>query len=140
MAGELQRPLPVVTLDSRSFWTGGARSQLLIYRCSDCQYWVHPPVRFCPQCESRAVAPQVASGRAVVASYTVNHQAWLPGMEVPYVLALVEIEEQPDVRVVTNIVNCPVDAVHIGMKVKVTFQQHADIWLPLFEPAEGKQP
>jgi hypothetical protein len=33
-----------------------------------------------------------------------------------------------------------VDAVHIGMKVKVTFQQHADIWLPLFEPVETKQP
>ena len=136
MSAELQRPLPVVTLDSKSFWTGGAAGHLLIYRCSECQYLVHPPVRFCPRCESRSVAPQAVSGRGVVASFTVNHQAWLPGMPVPYVLALVELAEQRDVRLPTNIVNCPVQAVSIGMQVQVTFQKHADIWLPLFEPVE----
>lgn len=50
-------------------------------------------------------------------------------------MAIVEIEEQPSVRLTTNIVNCAVDDVHIGMQVKVLFDHRQDVWLPLFEPA-----
>jgi uncharacterized OB-fold protein len=75
------------------------------------------------------------SGRATVASFTVNHQVWEPGLDVPYVLALVELEEQPDVRLVTNIVQCSPDDVWIGMPVRVLFEQCEDVWVPLFGPA-----
>ncbi|MET0378312.1 MAG: OB-fold domain-containing protein [Spongiibacteraceae bacterium] len=128
------RPLPALNYDSRAFWTGGERGELLIYRCQDCSYYVHPPVRFCPQCESRKVEPEPVSGRGVVTSFTVNHKQWLPNLPVPYVLALVSIAEQEDVRLVTNIVNCPVDSVNIGMPVQVRFEQNEDLWVPLFEP------
>jgi len=53
----------------------------------------------------------------------------------PYVVAIVEIEEQPDVRLTTQIVDCPVGDVHIGMPVEVDFEQHEDVWVPVFRPA-----
>jgi len=128
------RPLPALDLDNRAFWTGGADGRLLIHQCGQCSHRVHPPASFCPRCESRDVGPSPVSGRGVVSTFTVNHKAWFPGLPVPYVLALVAIDEQEDVRLVSNIVNCPVEAVHIGMRVQVLFEQHDDVWLPLFEP------
>jgi uncharacterized OB-fold protein len=70
-----------------------------------------------------------------VATFTVNHQPWYPGLDPPYVVAIVEIDEQPDLRLMTNVVNCDVEKVRIGLPVRVTFEQHDDIWIPLFEPA-----
>ena len=64
------------------------------------------------------------SGRATLASYTVNHHPWLPGVELPYVIGLVEMAEQAGLRLTTNIVNCPPDAVHGGMDVQVVFEHH----------------
>ena len=75
------------------------------------------------------------SGRARVATFTVNHQPWYPGMDPPYVIAIVEIEEQADVRLMTNIVSCDVEDVKIGMPVTVRFEHQDDVWIPLFEPA-----
>ena len=88
----------------------------------------------CPKCLSRELAPEPVSGRATVHAYTVNHQAWIPGFDPPYVVAIVTIVEQDDVRLTTNIVNCEPDDVVIGMPVRVTFEQREDVWLPLFEP------
>jgi uncharacterized OB-fold protein len=53
------------------------------------------------------------------------------------VIAIVEIEEEPGVRLTTNIVGCSPDDVHIGMPVQVVFEQYDDVWLPLFEPAQA---
>lgn len=128
------RSLPAIDLDSRPFWTGGAEGQLLIHRCADCEYYVHPPVPFCPRCESRSVAPQPVSGRGTVFSFTVNHKAWLPDLPVPYVLALVTLAEQDDVRLVTNIVGCAPEEVTFGMEVEAVFEPVEDLWVPLFRP------
>jgi uncharacterized OB-fold protein len=75
------------------------------------------------------------SGRAAVATFTVNHQPWIPGFDPPYVVAMVEIDEQPSVRLTTNIVGCEPHDVCIGMPVQVRFEPHDDVWIPLFEPA-----
>ncbi len=65
---------------------------------------------------------------------TVNHRAWYPDMQVPYVVAMVAIEEQEDVHLITNIVDCDPLSVKIGDKVKVRFEQAEDLWIPLFAP------
>jgi uncharacterized OB-fold protein len=74
-----------------------------------------------------------------VATFTVNHQPWMPGPELPYVVAIVEIDEDPTVRLTTNIVGCAPEEVQIGMPVRVAFEHHpdpdGDVWLPLFTPA-----
>jgi uncharacterized OB-fold protein len=131
------RALPLLDEDNTAYWTGGERGELLIHRCSDCGYYVHPPVNFCPSCEGRQVLPQPVSGKGTVETFTVVHQQWVPGLHVPYVLALVTIGEQDDVRLACNIVNCPPGEVTFGMPVSVLFEQCEDVWVPLFEPAQA---
>jgi uncharacterized OB-fold protein len=85
-------------------------------------------------CKSRDVGDEPVSGRGTVLTYTVNRQVWEPGLEAPYVIAIVELAEQRGLRLTTNIVNCPLDEVRIGMPARVVFEQYDDVWLPLFEP------
>jgi uncharacterized OB-fold protein len=106
----------------------------MIYRCQACTYYVHPPVRFCPKCESRDVEPEQVSGGATVEVFTINYKEWVPGLDTPYVLALVRLDEQDDVRLPTNIICCPAESVHAGMRVRVRFEQYEDVWPPLFAP------
>ena len=70
--------------------------------------------------------------------FTVNHQPWLPGVAVPYVVAIVELEEQSDLRLMTNLPKTPIEAVRVGMAVKVYFEQDGEIFVPLFEAVEGE--
>jgi uncharacterized OB-fold protein len=119
------------------FWTGGRDGKLRIHRCETCGFWLHPPEPVCPNCLGRLVSPQPVSGRAELLTFTVNHQPWHPDLEVPYVIAIVELADAPGVRLTTNIVNCPIEAVRIGMDVQVVFEQCEDVYLPLFEPAEA---
>ncbi|MDB5453311.1 MAG: DNA-binding protein [Caulobacteraceae bacterium] len=130
------RVLPVVDADNVPYWTGGKDGELRIFRCQACAYYVHPPVNFCPKCESRNVVPEAVSGRGTVRSFTVNHKQWVPNLPVPYVLALVVIDEQDDVQIPCNIVNCAPDDVRMNMPVKVLFEQVEDLWVPLFEPEQ----
>jgi uncharacterized OB-fold protein len=135
------RILPRLNDENREFWTGGAHGQLRFWRCQDCGSYIHPYSPICPVDLSKNLKVEAVSGRATVASYTINHQQWMPGPEVPFVVGIVEIVEQPSVRVTTNIVNCAVDDVTIGMPVRVTFEHHpdpdGDVYLPLFEPDDG---
>ena len=89
----------------------------------------------CPNCRSRSVRPETTSGRGTVFSFAVNHRAWRPGLAVPYVIALVELDEQTGLRLTTNIVCCEPAAVSIGLPVKVCFVRAGDAFVPLFEPA-----
>lgn len=132
-----ERILPAVDKDTLAYWTGGKDGQLLIYRCSNCAMFVHPPVPFCPACESRNVVPEAVSGRGRIASFTVNHKAWVPGLQVPYVLALVALDEQNDVHLVTNITHCNPDEVQMDMPVEVWFEPAEDLWVPLFRPVQS---
>ena len=128
-----QAPLPVLTPETTPFWTGGREGRLMIARCGACGRYHHPPAPICPHCLSLAVGPQPMSGRGVVASYTINHQPWLPGMRVPFTIALVELDEDPLIRLTTNLVRQAPEAARIGQRVRVVFEQHEDVWLPLFE-------
>lgn len=134
MTSTIRRPLPATDRDTLPFWTGGSEGKLLIERCNACHHLIHPPTGFCPRCESRDTAPHAVSGRATVESFTVNHKQWLPDLPVPYVLALVALEESSEIRLATNIVDCAPAEVHIGMAVVVRFEQAYDLWVPLFAP------
>ena len=81
------------------------------------------------------VAPECVSGRGVVWAYTINHYRWLPDMPPPYVIANVELIEQPGLMLMTNIVGCQPEVVHTGMNVEVVFARNEDVYVPLFRPA-----
>ncbi|MBR9909341.1 MAG: DNA-binding protein [Gammaproteobacteria bacterium] len=129
----MKRKLPALTAESSPFWQGGASGQLLIHFCKDCDRFFHPPGPICPRCTGDRIAPRPVSGKGKVATFTINHQRWQPDLEVPFVVAMVELDEQAGLRFVTNIINCAPAAVYVGMRVKVSFLQQEDVWLPLFE-------
>jgi len=127
------RPLPALTPETGFFWTSGADGRLRILRCQSCRTYVHPPSPVCPSCGSRTLTPEPVSGHGTVLTATVNHQEWglLP---TPYVIAIVELEEQPGLRLTTNIVGIDPAEVRSGMPVQVRFEHDADVYLPVFEP------
>ena len=118
---------------NRAFWQGGAQGKLLIQRCAACSRFFHPPAPLCPHCASFEVAPEAVSGKGRVLSYTINYQPWTPELEAPYVVAIIELVEQPGLQFVSNVVGLPVTQVQIGMSVRVSFLNVEDVWLPLFE-------
>jgi uncharacterized OB-fold protein len=128
------RALPRLSPDNEFFWKSGADGKLRFLRCDHDGYYVHPPAPICPRCLRKDLTPTAVSGRGTVATFTVNYQRWLPGWPDRYVIALVEIEEQPSVRLMTNLVHCDPEAVAIGMPVRVVFEPHEDVWIPVFEP------
>ena len=129
------RVLPRVTPLNEHFWRGGAEGRLQFLRCQPCSHYVHPPSPVCPLCYGKDLVVEAVSGRARVASFTLNHQPWVPAPDHPYAIAIVEIEGQSDVRLMTNIVHCDPAQVEIGMQVRVVFEQYEDVYVPLFEPA-----
>ena len=129
----MPRKLPALNADNRAFWQGGQQGELLVHRCAACSRYSHPPAPLCPHCASFDVAPQAVSGKGTVLSFTINYQPWTPDLEVPYVVAIIELVEQPGLQFVSNVVGMPVTDVHIDMPVRVSFLNVEDVWLPLVE-------
>ncbi len=126
--------LPALTLENTFFWQAGAGGVLRFMRCQACGHYVHPPLPICPLCKCRDVRDEAVSGRGHVLTYTINRQVWEKGLEAPFVVAIIELDEQPGLRLTSNIVNCELAEVAIGLRVRVLFQHCEDVWLPLFEP------
>jgi uncharacterized OB-fold protein len=130
----VKRPLPMLTDANRFFWTSGADGKLRFKRCSACRNFIHPPVPVCDKCLSMEQEVVAVSGRATLAAVTVNHQMWIPTIEPPYVVGIVEIEEQASVRLTTNIIHCAEADLKIGMALEVEFEECEDVFLPMFRP------
>ncbi len=127
------RLLPYLGDDNRFFWTSGEDGTLRILRCNTCGFFLHPPGPVCRRCLSSDVAPAVVSGRGRVETYSINYQEWIPG-SAPYVIAWVSLHEQPDVRLTANLVDVEPSDLFVGMEVAVEFEQHEDVYIPLFRP------
>lgn len=125
--------LPKLDSINRSFWTGGADNELRFHYCEDCKNFTHPPRPVCRHCLSENIGPKAVAGTGVVDTFTVNYQKWHPDAEVPYVIARIAIDGAPGVYLTSNVIGCDVNEVDIGDKVKVTFLQQDDVYLPLFE-------
>src|SRR5262245_18730528 len=134
-------PIPALEPETEFFWRGCLAGRLEITRCRACGWYIHPPRPVCARCRSRDLERVAVSGRGTLVSFTVNVQPWMPGMTVPYVIGLVELVEQTDLRLTTNLVGVRPEDVRIGMRVRVTFKQVSDeIALPLFEPDPDPAP
>jgi uncharacterized OB-fold protein len=130
-------PLPAVTDDTRPFWEGCRRRELLVQRCTECGAPRHPPTPVCWRCRSFAHAWIAASGRGTVYSYAVVHRAFLPALEgrVPYTVVVVALDDALGVRLVSNLVDAPPGAARIGLPVEVLFEDVApDVTVPRFRP------
>lgn len=129
------KPLPRVDEESKGFWEACQRHELYLQRCRACHVLRYYPRALCPQCLSSDVEWVLSSGRGAVYTFTVCNQNQAAGFRdaLPYVLAYVEVDE--GVRMLSNIVGCPPEAVHVGMRVQVVFADVTpDVTLPLFTP------
>ncbi len=136
-----QRPLPEPNKFTRFYWEAAKRHRLAILRCLDCGTFIHPPKPSCRACRGQNLAPHEVSGRGRVYTFTKTHYVYHPAFaqQAPYVVALVELEEDPGVRIVSNIVECPADQVSIGMLVEVVFDDLTpEVTLPQFRPRRDR--
>ncbi|MFL6055019.1 MAG: OB-fold domain-containing protein [Actinoallomurus sp.] len=125
---------PAIGPDTRFFWDGVRDGELRIQRCAECGRLRHPPGPMCPECHATKRGHVTASGRGTLHSYVVHHHPPVPGLDPPFVVALVDLEE--GVRMVGNLLDCPPDQVLIGMPVELVFQETDDeLALPQWRPA-----
>jgi uncharacterized OB-fold protein len=68
------------------------------------------------------MVPVEVTGRGRVYSFTVNYQPWMPGLEVPYAIVLVEFDDHPGVRVTGRLRGCSPEEAAIGMEVEIGFE------------------
>jgi uncharacterized protein len=129
-----RRPRPAISDDTRFFWEGVERGELLIQRCATCGAPRHPPRPMCPHCRGLEWDTVRSGGRGTVFSYVVPHHPRLPAFPERYVVALVDLEE--GTRLVTNLTGIAPEDVRIGMAVELECTRVDDeLVLPLFRPA-----
>ena len=125
--------LPSVTDANRAFFTGGRDGQLLVGRCPSCQRWALPPAVECDGC-GQALEPQPVSGRARVFTWTLNSHPYHPDIPPPNLIAIVVLVEQDDLRLATNLIDCEESDLTDGMEVSVMFEDHGEVFYPVFAP------
>jgi uncharacterized protein len=123
--------------DTEPFWEACRRRELRLQQCGSCRRFRHPPIPGCPHCGSTEIEWTRVAGRGRVFSYTTVHHAALPALadRVPYVVAVVELEDAPGARLVGNLVGTG-DGLAIGMPVEVEWDEvEPDVVLPQFRRA-----
>ena len=135
-ASQLPAPAPEQNPETEGFWQATTEGRLLLPRCDTCGVAIWYPRELCPDCGTDSVTWTEASGLGSVHSFSVVHRsAGSYQSAVPYVVAYVELLEGP--RIVTNIVGCDPDQVHIGLAVRVVFCDTGErSALYRFEPVE----
>ncbi len=143
MADEKKNPeyqAPAIDWESRAYWEGCGRGELVLQRCRACGTVQHRPRGLWATCLEGDIEPFVAPGRGTVYTYSVVRQNQMPAFApaVPYVVSYVELEEGP--QLLTNIVGCDPEDVSIGMAVRVEFvptpnDQGDVLGVPRFVPA-----
>ena len=119
LAEERKIPPPAVNPENQAFFDAAANGKLLIKYCNACKEFHHYPRALCPFCFSDQTEWRDAKGSGTVHTWSVLRR----GVPVPYCIAYVTLDE--GVSMLSNIVDCDLDAVKIGMQVKVVFK-HTD--------------
>jgi uncharacterized OB-fold protein len=117
---------PLPDLDdplTHEFFAGAARGELLIPRCERCARWVWYPEEMCPGCGGDLTWTPT-SGRGRLFSWAVVHRPFLPAFAelVPFVTALVVLDEAPEVRIVTYVVDIDPGDLEAELPLQVTFR------------------
>ncbi len=131
--------LPTPDFETQPFWDGCREGRFLIRHCTGCGEDHFYPRPFCPKCWSDEVEWKAAAGGGTLYTYSIVRQNDLPPFpeRVPYVAAIVELDEGP--RVMTNVEGCAFDDLTIGMRVVVDFKAVADdVTIPIFRPAPAQ--
>ena len=127
--------LPTIGGHAAGYWEAARAHRLALQRCADCGAWRHPPAPVCWRCRSFNYEYAPVSGRGTVFSYTFVHQELMPELAgaTPYNVVLVELEEVPDLRLVSNLIDTPDAEIRVGLPVEVVFEDITEeVTLPRF--------
>jgi uncharacterized protein len=133
-----KKPVPRPSPESEHYWQAARARRLELPRCNACGKMWFPPSQSCPNCLSADFAWTPVSGFGKVFSFVTYHRVYHPAFagDVPYVVALVELDEGP--RLLTNIVGVPPDKVACDLRVKVVFDDYGeDVAVPKFTPLDA---
>ena len=129
------RPIPTPDQDSLHYWQGCKQHKLIVPKCLECGSMVFPSRIICPECFSGELAEVELSGLGTVYTFTVVYKGPSPAFQVPYVVALVELDE--GIRMLSNIMETELDRIKIGMRVRCVFEDINDeLTLPVFTELE----
>lgn len=126
--------------DNIEHYRGLMQRRLLINRCSDCGRWIYPHRPMCPDCLSWNVAPTEVSGRGKLYMYTLLQQSRDPDQPLaePMQVAAIELTEQAGLRYLSQVVECPLEALRHDMAVELTWVEHRGRPWPAFRPSSGE--
>jgi len=130
-----QKPLPVPDEASQPFWEAAREHRLVIQACRRCGLYQYPPDLICRRCQSRDLGFEEVSGKGSIYSFAVYTRAFMAGFEAPYVLALVDLQDHPEVRLMANILETPIESISVGMPVEVTYEERDGWTIPQFRGA-----
>ena len=118
------KPIPVPNELTEPFWQAVNNRQLVIQRCQQCQRYAHPPVGVCINCLSSDLAYEPVSGKGTVHSFTITYDARQPAFEAiqPYAVAVIQLAEQDDLFMLSNLPGTSLDDVKVGLPVEVDFE------------------
>ena len=129
-------PLPQPTPEAQPFFDALRERRLVAQRCIACESLAHPPRAMCGECHGVAFAWQELSGKGVVYSFVVTHQAVHPAFAGHTPLATVEVELVEGPRLISNLVDVPPEQVRIGLAVQASLEEVGEgVVLPFFRRA-----
>jgi len=125
-------PLPAITELSRPYWDGCARGRLLYQSCGSCGAALSDPGYICRWCHARDLHWQESSGSGTVYSWSTVWRPQTAAFRTPYVVSIIELDE--GFYLMSNVVGCQRDEIHLGMPVQVVFHEVDGFTLPYFAP------
>lgn len=135
-----QKPIPVKTQDSKPYWDAADRHELVLQKCETCNSYNHPPGPACAKCGSTELSweSQGSDITGTLYSYVVSYRPFLPGFQddLPTIIAVVELDNLQEVKIIGNVLECTPEELKIGMPVKMIWQDITeDRALPQWVPA-----
>jgi uncharacterized OB-fold protein len=128
-------PPPMADATTLPWWNAAAEHRLVVQRCTSCKHTRHPPAPVCPECRSADSDWKEISGRGVVFSYTLVHRAIAADQTLPFVVAVIALEDSGGLRMISNVVSVNPEEVEIGMPVELVWEDMSeDLAIPRFRP------
>ena len=121
------------------FWQAAKEERLVAAQCECCATFRMPPTPYCPNCQSQTTKWPQLSGRGSIYSFAVCDRSPYPGVEdFTYIPVVVELDDAPGIRLVSNLIGVTPHEVFIGMPISVAFNPINEGWkYPIFEKAQG---
>lgn len=131
-------PQPMADATSLPWWEAAAEHRLVVQRCTACHHTRLPPAPICPACRSAEADWQEVPGRGEVYSYTLVHRPIAADQTLPFVIAVVALEDAGGVRMISNLIDLDPADIAIGMPVELVWEDMSeDLAVPRFRPARG---